>query len=87
MMRFCGNVIELVDESKVKDDKDFILMENTNIKKKLKNKTMNINIYVEKTILRELLGNSEHLIDVAIGNVNETEVGFLFFKKSANVYG
>ncbi len=86
-MAFCGNVVELVEESKVIKDEDFIKWTNTNLKNNDKTKNLKIEVYVEKQIIPELEEKPMTLIDAAIGTVQGEEIGMLHLKKSSNVYG
>ncbi|MFX1317280.1 MAG: hypothetical protein ACFE9T_15565 [Promethearchaeota archaeon] len=77
-IKFCGNVLELVEKQKVLEDDDFI--EWTKI-----DKNLNIEVFIERTLLHELELKDKILIDVAIGEINGIKIGVFFIKKSQNV--
>jgi hypothetical protein len=85
-MSFCGNIIELIEQKKVMNDRDFLLWNETNIEDALTSEP-EVEVYIEQKLLEELSTKPFLLIDVAIGNIKGEEIGYLFFKKNADVYG
>ena len=74
LLSFCGNFVELVESKKVENDKDFILWTD------FSNKNLDIDVYIEKSIIEEL--ESKPLIEIhaAIGEVKGETIGVLFIK-------
>ena len=81
-MAFCGNVIELVEMHKILDDKEeFINWDISSI-------SVNLQVYIEKSLINELMKNNFIVIDALIGETKNSEkIGLLFIKKENNVYG
>ena len=80
-MTFCGNVIELVEKKSLLDDTiEFEKYEKLEDNEK-------IEVFIEKSLLPELLEKELIIIDAAIGEVKGDKFGLLFFKKDDNVYG
>ncbi len=63
-----------------------MLWENTNIAEFFKD-SMNIEVYVEKKLVNEFQEKPIVIIDAAIGQTGEGQIGMLFIKKEQNVYG
>ena len=85
-MAFCGNVIELVEMHKILDDKEEFIKwtEFDNIA----SVGANLQVYIEKSLINELMKNNLILIDALIGETKNSEkIGLLFIKKDNNVYG
>ena len=85
-MAFCGNVIELVEMHKILDDKEEFIkwIEFDNIS----SVSANLQVYIEKSLINELLKNNLIVIDAIIGETKNSEkIGLLFIKKENNVYG
>jgi hypothetical protein len=82
-MAFCGNVLELVEKHKILDDKtEFVKW--TDFEKR----NDKVEVYIEKTIISELVNQDFLLIDAAIGELPDGEqFGMLFIKKDDSVYG
>jgi hypothetical protein len=80
-MAFCGNVIELVEKHKVIDEKEEFLQW-----KDIEGNP-NIEVYIENDLISEFEDKRIILIDVAIGELNEEQIGLLFIKKQKDVYG
>lgn len=85
-MTFCGNLVELIEKKKVYKDSDFLRWENTNLTQILRDK-VDIEVYIEKQLINELNEKPMVIIDAAIGQTGEGEIGMLFIKKEQNVYG
>ena len=85
-MRFCGNVVELVEEYKILDDAEFVRLKNTEIENQ-QIQSAYIEVYVEKEIIPELEKKPLTIIDVAVGEAGGERIGMLFIKKDSNVYG
>jgi len=86
-MAFCGNVIELVEKHKILDDKEEFIKwtEFDNISSSV---SANLQVYIEKNELNELLKKNVIVIDAIIAeNKNNEKIGLLFIKKENNVYG
>jgi hypothetical protein len=80
-MAFCGNVLELVEKNKIIKGEDFIKW--TDFKECIDN----IEVYIEKDILPDLITHENILIDAAIREFkNGNKFGLLFFKKDDGVY-
>jgi len=86
MMSFCGNVVELVEKRKVIEDYEFVQWNNTNLQD-IDQTGLEIEVYIEKKILSELVDKSLVIIDAAIGKIEGNKVGMLFMKKDKDVYG
>lgn len=86
-MAFCGNIVELVERDKVLEDGGFIRCPNTNINVNSKD-NLDIEVYVEKTLISELEEKPLIIIDAAIGEIKGGEkIGMLLMKKENDVYG
>ena len=80
-MAFCGNVLELVEKHKIINEEHFVKW--TDFEENIDN----IEVYIEKDILPELISQHNFLIDAAIRELkNGNKFGLLFFKKDDNVY-
>ena len=85
-MAFCGNVIELVEMHKILDEKEEFIKwtEFDNIS----SVGANLQVYIEKNELNELMKKNLIIIDAFIGETkNNEKIGLLFIKKDNNVYG
>jgi hypothetical protein len=80
-MAFCGNVLELVEKFKILEESENFIRWNEI------EDVFDIEVYIEKELLTELQEKKELLIDIAIGEVNGEQIGFLFIKKKEDVYG
>ena len=80
-MAFCGNVLELVEKSKVLEDYP-VFVPWTEFEGQ-----PNVEVYIEKDLIPEVEKKDLILIDVVLGEVNGKQMGMLFMKKSSDVYG
>jgi hypothetical protein len=80
-MGFCGNVLELVEKYKVLEDYPEFMRWN-----KFEEQPY-VDVYIEKDIIPEIEKKNLILIDVVVGEVNGKQLGWLFMKKTSNVYG
>ncbi|MHA1274091.1 MAG: hypothetical protein ACTSQJ_15405 [Promethearchaeota archaeon] len=82
-MSFCGNVLELIEKKKILDElNDFVHW------KEIEN-NFKIDVYIEKSILPELINQDLIIIDAIVEELsNGKKVGMLFIKNTnPNVYG
>ncbi|MHA1688431.1 MAG: hypothetical protein ACTSYC_04715 [Promethearchaeota archaeon] len=84
-MTFCGNVVELVEKKKVYQDNEFVSWKNTNLNE-IFNEPFDIEVFIEKKLLNELNQKPMIIIDAAIGETENGQIGMLFIKKNKDVY-
>ncbi len=81
-MSFCGNVLELVEKEKVLEGyPEFVKWEDID-------EDVDIEVYMEKSIIPELEEKGLVVIDAIISDIKGKKVGLLFMKKLNNdTYG
>jgi len=85
-MAFCGNVLELVEKHKVLDDKEEFL--NWTEFGPVSSGNPNLQVYIEKSLIPELMEKDLILIDAIIGKTKSSKkIGLLFIRKENDVYG
>ena len=83
---FCSNVVELVEKYKVLDDKEEFVQWTEFYE--IPSYYPFLEVYLEKSLIPELMINNIILIDAIIGETNSDEnLGFFFIKKQNDVYG
>ena len=81
-MAVCGNMLELVEKHKIlNEEKNFVKWTD------FEGNIDNIEVYIEKDIIPELINQTFILIDAAVGKLqNGEKFGLLYIKKDDNVY-
>lgn len=81
-MAVCGNMLELVEKHKIlNEEKNFVKWTD------FEGNIDNIEVYIEKDIMPELINQQFILIDAAVGKLqNGEKFGLLYIKKDDNVY-
>lgn len=81
-MAVCGNMLELVEKHKIlNEEKNFVKWTD------FEGNVDNIEVYIEKDIMPELINQQFILIDAAVGKLqNGEKFGLLYIKKDDNVY-
>lgn len=84
-MAFCGNVLELVEKQKVLDDSEEFF--HWNEIEGVSSEYPDIDVYIESSLIPELMEKKFLLIDAVVGEVKGGKIGLLFLKKENDVYG
>ena len=81
-MACCGNMLELVEKHKILDEEENFVKW-TDFEENFED----VEVYIEKVVIPELIDQEFIIIDAAVGNLqNGEKFGMLFIKKDENVY-
>ena len=81
-MACCGNILELVEKHKILDEEENFVKW-TDFGENFED----VEVYIEKVIIPELIDQDFIIIDAAVGKLqNDEKFGMLFIKKDDDVY-